>query len=145
MGYYLEALAEKEFKALAVKVPWHSLNPQKKVQHWNKKFYECWCDELCIIMDRLPSSVANKDLILQNTWKTMKLDGFDDLYLAKKAGGLKKADFSRMTSKGYLQRVTKKVSRFRIVTYTPAFLIAPFYFIYRLFRKCFNLFKRQGD
>jgi|GEM_PF-3255783 len=146
MGYYLEAFAKDSNKAITVKVPWHSINPQRKIQHWNIKFYECWCDELCEIMDRLPNTIQNKDIILKNTWETMKLDGFDDLYLARKAGGLTMIDYRRMVSKGYLQRVTSRTYRFKLMATMPLFLITPVYFIFRCIRKGIRLISwKQGE
>ncbi len=143
MGYYLEATAEKGNRFIAIKVPWHSLNPQKKVQHWNKKFYECWCDELCIIMDCLPDCINDKNKVLRNTWETMKLDGFDDLYRAKRAGGLTIEDYYRMMNKGYLQRVTKRTNRFKVVACLPNIVIVPSFYLFRVFRKTYKLLRNR--
>jgi len=144
MGYYLETLIVNNCNAIMVKIPWYSINPQKKVQHWNKRFYECWCDELCKIMDYLPKCSLEKDEVLRKTWLVMKLDGFDDLYKAKMARGLTMDDFNRMMNNGFLHRVTVNIKRFKIVAKMPSFIITPIYNSYRILRKISKIVRKTN-
>lgn len=139
LGYYLEAYAEKDRLSVAVKIPWHKLKAQKKVQYWNKKYYECWCDELCQIMDHLPNVYLQKDEILQRTWNRLHLATYDIIAQAKNAGGLTYNDYKRMVSKGYLKRVTKRIGRFRFSSIMPIWLFNFWFFFFRAIRKTLRL------
>lgn len=145
LGYYLESFAYSKQSSVFVKSPWKDLNPQKKIQHWNKKFYECWCDELCQIMDYLPNQYENKDYVLRSTWSKLHIDSFETIMKAKRAGGLRFSDYRRMKEKGYLSRVTDKRIQFFFSSFLPKAILSLVYFFYTYVARVIKRLKRNNS
>lgn len=134
LGYYLDCYSKSSKKSILLKSPWKELSSMKKHAYWHSQFYECWCDELCQIMDSISDEYGDKDSVLKKTWKRLELDAFDRMIRIKESGALKYSDYKRMKKFGYLRRVTDRSNTFCFVTMMPVFIL-------KIIRKIQCLFK----
>lgn len=113
IGYFFEAFAEGGYKAVFVTAKIRNIFPEKKKQAWATRFYECWVEDLCSLMDHLPDLYSTKSLVPRETWKDMKLDSLHYCYVARISGGLDPESYQRYLDNGMLGRVSKKLDRIR--------------------------------
>lgn len=111
IGYFLESYSMKKNNAVFSIVPTLNIRPEKKVQSWFKRFYECWCENLCDLMDALSDTYCNTEKVIKDTWKYMRLDSPLYCYKARKNGDLTKDKFEKYLQNGMLQRVSKQLDR----------------------------------
>ncbi len=123
LGYFYESYAERDNKAVFVVVKINGILPKLKKQVWARRFYECWVENLCEVIDSLPDSYESKYYVPRETWKKMKLDSHAYCYRARSSGGLSPAIYIKYKNNGMLQRVTDKINRIHFYAAAPRWQI----------------------
>lgn len=111
IGYFLEMYQRGGKKAVFTVVPILEILPDQKKQTWFKRFYGCWCEDLCNLLDAVPDSYGNVDLVLRETWKYMGLDSVNYCYQTRRQGDLNVETFKKYRNNGMLARVTRHSRR----------------------------------
>lgn len=111
IGYFLEMYQREKRSAVFTVVPIHEILPEQKKQTWFKRFYGCWCEDLCNLLDMIPDSYGNVDRILWETWKYMGLDSVYYCYQTRRQGDSNMEIFDRYRDNGMLARVTRHLKR----------------------------------
>ena len=119
LGYFYNVYATGKYKTLLVNVQNKSLLDLKKKQAWATKFYGCWCEDLCFVMDNIPDKYTNKDIIPANVWKVMKLDSLPSCLKARAYGDLDIEKYNKLIANGLLDRITKKKGRIKFFASLP--------------------------
>ena len=88
LGYFLEAYAEKDYKAVFCATPSIPIKPDKKVFCWAKKYYSFWIGDMCDLLDALSAKYKETDIILKEVWKWVPLDTAIACRFARKSGDL---------------------------------------------------------
>ena len=117
---------------------------KKKTQSWAVRFYGCWADDLCQIIDNIPDVYRGKNNIPKNTWKVMKLDNFTYGYLARKYGDLNAEKYEQMASNGMLDRITDNPKRIKFYATAPMWIIEAIYVSNLAVRKGIRGIKKAG-
>ena len=124
LGYYLTAYSsDLNFKTLFSKVSIFDISPQKKVQQWRKRFLESWIDDLCGLLDNLPSSYGDINDVVKTTWQVLKLDDKSTLRHLRAYGDLNFKNIKKYRKNGNLLRVTDKSLYFKFLCFIPRFLL----------------------
>lgn len=132
LGYFYNLYALGEYKTLLVNIKTNLLlKDQKKTQSWAKRFYGCWANDLCQIIDNIPDRYKGKDAIPKNTWKIMGLEAIPYCYISRKSGDLNKKKYKDMEKEGLIERITDNPQRIRFFACAPMFIIECLYTIYR--------------
>ena len=142
LGYFYYAYNQENFTTLLANIKILPILDKKKTQSWAVRFYGCWVDDLCQIIDNIPSSYTNKEQIPKNTWKVMALDSFNYGYLARKYGDLNKEKYKDMITHGLINRITdnpKKIKKFATV---PLCILEVVYLLFRVIRKIQRIIKK---
>ncbi len=111
IGYFLEMFALQNYKALFSVVPVLSINPDKKIQSWAKKFYRCWIEDLCNLLDGISEKYRGTNAVIKGTWKYLSLDRPSYCYEMRKSADLNPETLNKYKNNGMLQRVTKHTNR----------------------------------
>jgi len=119
IGYFLEMYQKEKRRALFAVVPVLEILPGKKKQTWFQRFYGCWCEDLCNLLDSVPDIYGNVDRILYETWKYMGLDSVNYCYQARRHGDLNVETYERYRDNGMLERVTRKFRRMETFARVP--------------------------
>ena len=139
LGYFYSVFANNEYKAVFSVVKTINILPGKKKQAWASRFYECWVENLCDLIDRIPEIYKNKDLVIRETWTRMNLESHFYCYRARVCGGLDSTVFNKYLNNGMLARVTKKLNRIRIYAMAPIWTVKILYFFHRAYGKAGEL------
>lgn len=117
IGYFLECYARMQCKTLFSIVPILNIKPEKKVQRWYKRFYGCWVEDLCDLMDGVSSLYTDTDKVIRDTWKYTNFDS--DLYCinVRKRGDLCPEVYEKYMSNKMLGRVTRYTEKIREYAY----------------------------
>ena len=134
LGYFYTAYANGNNKAVFTVVDVLDILPQKKKQVWAKRFYECWVENLCEIVEYIPDVYQKKDEIPQETWKRMKLDSPMYCYRARVNGGLTQEIVKMYEENGMLCQVTKKIKRVEFYAKAPLPIIIGLHFLNKLYQ-----------
>mgnify|MGYP003307557618 CR=1 FL=1 len=97
--------------------------PEVKRQVWVSRFYECWVENVCELIDNLPAKYEGKNNIPNETWVTMHFDSMVYAYRARINGGLNREIFNKYYNNGMLLRVTNRIGRIRFFAITPMWLL----------------------
>lgn len=133
LGYFYNVYSMGDYKTLLADVETFTILNKKKTQSWTVRFYGCWVDDLCQIIDNIPDSYEGKEQIPKNTWKIMKLNAIPYCYLARKHGDLNKKKYVEMTEKGYINRITNNPNRIKWFASAPMFAVESVFLIYRAY------------
>ena len=127
LGYFYSIYAMGEYKTALINVRIKSIMNRKKVQSWAVRFYGCWAEDLCSLVDKLPDSYVMKDRIPRDTWSIMNLNSISYGYKARKYGDLNKDKYIELINNGILQRLTDNLSKVKFFATAPIFLINSVY------------------
>lgn len=111
IGFFLEAYAMNGKKALFSAIGHRYINPDKKVKTWFKRFYKCWCDDLCALFDLIPAVYGACDAISKNTWKYIGFDTPEYLLEERRDGDLTTDYYLLLRERGKIGRVTNQINR----------------------------------
>ena len=117
MGYFLECYARIQGKTLFSIVPVLDIKPEKKVQRWFKRFYECWVEDLCNLMDGVSGLYEDTEKVIQKTWKYLNIDSNWTCIEGRKRGGLCPEIYEKYMSNKMLERVTRNTEKLREYAY----------------------------
>ena len=132
LGYFYNVYALGNYQSMLVNAKVLSVLNKKKTQSWAVRFYGCWAEDLCQIIDNIPDSFIGKELIPKNTWNVMDLDAIPYCYLARKQGDLSKDKYKELKEKGYIERITDNPGRIRLFAEAPMPTIESIYAAYRV-------------
>lgn len=119
LGYFYNAYAAGEYRAALVNAGTKSILKKEKVQSWAVRFYGCWAEDLCQIIDSIPDSYADKDSIPKETWDVMKLDSISFGYKARKYGDLDAEKYAELKKRGIIAKLTDKPGRIKFFATAP--------------------------
>lgn len=119
LGYFYNVYAMGEYKAALVNAETKSILKKAKVQSWAVRFYGCWAEDLCQIIDSIPDSYADKDSIPKETWDVMKLDSISYGYKARKYGDLDADKYAELKKRGIIAKLTDKPGRIKFFATAP--------------------------
>lgn len=131
LGYFYNIYGGRNYNALLVNIKIYPVLDIKKKQSWVVRFYGCWMEDLCAIIDNIPDTYENKDDIPMNTWKTMKLDDFSYCYMARKYGDLNRKKYNELYKQGLINRILEKPQKIKIVAYAPMIFVEGLNVLYR--------------
>lgn len=139
LGYFYSVFADNpEYRAAYRNVKIHNIFNKKK-QLWAMRFYGCWIDDLCQIMDNLPSVYKNTETVCMETWERMKLYSYHYCFLSKLGGDLNKENYRRYVDTGLIKRIPQdKLGRIKFFAYSPKWIIRFFFLCFR----CLHFSKR---
>lgn len=140
LGYFYNVYALGEYKALFANVKLFNVQVGKKIQSWAKRFYGCWADDLCQIIDNIPDSYVGKELVPWETWRTMRLDSIQYCYRARTYGDLNKQKYLELLSNGILSRLTNKTKRICFFACAPKTVIMFVSVLEKVGGKIFNVY-----
>lgn len=110
MGYFLEAYArDPGYRTVFVNVPVIDIEPEKKIRRWNQKFFKCWCDDLCNIIDGISEQYHVNDDLLKDVWKILGFDMAESLYQNCKEGVLNSEIYQKYNQ--FFGRVSNNVDK----------------------------------
>ena len=142
LGYFWSLFANGNYRAALINVRVKSIAGKKK-QAWAVRFYGCWADDLCYIIDNIPNSYVSKSEIPKSTWKVMKLDTFTYSYLARKHGDLCKEKYVEMKNNGILGRITDHQHKIWFYATTPILFLDVADVFRRLYKRCRSMTGRR--
>ena len=119
IGYFLEMFQMEKRRGVFTVIPILEILPEKKKQTWFKRFYGCWCEDLCNLLDAIPDSYGNVDQVLRETWKYMGLDSANYCYQTRRQGDLNVETYARYRDNGMLARVTRQLRRMETFATVP--------------------------
>lgn len=119
LGYFYNVYAMGEYKAALVNAGTKSILKKAKIQSWAVRFYGCWAEDLCQIIDGIPDSYADKDSIPKETWDVMGLDSISYGYKARKYGDLDTEKYIELERNGMIAKLTDKPGRIRFFATAP--------------------------
>lgn len=135
LGYFYCLFGMHGSEAAYANVASRDILPSRKVQSWAKRFYGCWCEDLCKVIDGLPDDVyRGKGLVPKHVWDVMNLDSLDYCFRGRIGGDLTPANYSRFMESGMLERCTYGVDRMGRIASCPVSLARVFYFLLRSMR-----------
>lgn len=123
LGYFYSEFAKGGNKAAFAKVAVNNIFPRRKVQSWAKRFYGCWVDDLCNIIDNIPESYTQKNSIPKETWEIMSLDNHAYSYRARVSGDLNIETYKKYKESGLLGRVVDDDSRIHFYAAAPMYQV----------------------
>lgn len=142
LGYFFTAFSEGRYKAVFEKVNVYNILPDRKKQTWAKRFYGCWLDDLCQIVDDIPDIYKDKEKIPFEVWRDMNLWGESHCYTSRKYGDLNKESFNKYIENGMLKRITEDYRTIKYYACAPIFMVEVRYFLFRILRKIKHLIKK---
>lgn len=120
LGYFLTAYSCSENnKSILKKILINDLLPSQKVQQWRKRFLESWIQNLCDLLDRIPRKYGDIDYVINNIWKTLKLDSNSNLIRCRVSGELNIKTLKHYIKNGMIYRATNRVCFCRILCLIP--------------------------
>ena len=129
LGYFYHVFSKENYRALFVNAKVYDILQDKKVQTWAKRFYGCWVDDLLELIDKLPDSYINKNMIPKEVWKIMYLDAVRYCYRARKKGDLNATKYIELKKDKKLYRVTDKIAKIGFFAKGPIFILTPIYYV----------------
>lgn len=132
LGYFYNVYAMGGYKAALVNAETKSILNKAKVQSWAVRFYGCWAEDLCQIIDSIPDSYADKDSIPKETWDVMKLDSMSYGYKARKYGDLDTEKYDELKENGIIAKLTDKPGRMKFFATAPMPVIECVNGVYRI-------------
>ena len=109
MGYFLESYAKDDYVTVFTDVKTIDIEPEKKVKRWSARFYKCWCDDLCNIIDGISQVYDADDSISRYTWRVLGFDTANMLYNNRKKELLNPVVYEE--NKSTLYRVCNDISK----------------------------------
>lgn len=110
MGYFLEVYArDPNYRTVFVNVPVIVIEPEKKIKRWNRKFFKCWCDDLCNVVDGISQQYYVSDDLLKSVWNITGFDMAASLYKNCKDGVLNSEIYQKYNQ--ILGRVSNNVGK----------------------------------
>lgn len=146
LGYFYSTFAKGYHTARTCSIKTIDILKHKKKQVWAKKFFHCWIDDMCQIIDNIPTSYDNKNLVPKLVWKDLNLCSDQYLYIGRKVGDLNKESYERYVSTGLLARVIDDRTLFKFYAKAPIPFVEVRYRLYKLIaclNKCITYFKRK--
>ena len=122
LGYTYYALAYLEGNVAYVNVGFSSINDKLKKQTWAKKFYGCWCDDLCNIVLDLPAVYKHNKDAVRLVWKRLSLDSLYYCFKGRAYGDVEKKIIKKMIKSGNLSICTDNIYRFYFASIVPKML-----------------------
>lgn len=113
IGFWGEVYALDNYKAVFSVIPVKGIMEDKKIRSWFKRFYGCWCEDLCDLMDGLSDTYTVTESVIKDTWKYMQPDSPYYCYQARKEGDLTWELYQKYEKKGLWKRVTEKADRIK--------------------------------
>ena len=135
LGYFYTVFSMGKYVSALLNVKTYEIMKKKKVQLWRTRFYGCWAEDLCAIVDRLPDSYLSKEKVLKEVWQTMRLDSFSYCYKARKYGDLNIEYFNKLIDEGVWKRLTNKQTRLKFFAIAPIRLLDFIFICYSGLRK----------
>lgn len=120
IGYFLEMFALKNYRALFSIVPIIEIRSKQKIRSWFKRYYHCWVEDLCNLLDGVSEKYKNIDIVLKDTWKYLALDRPSICYEVRKAGDLNLQTFYKYKNNGMLDKVSMQLDRLERFATCPA-------------------------
>ena len=142
LGYIFSSLAESSGKIAYVNIDFKNIYSNQKKQTWAKRFYGCWCEDLCDFVFKLPATYKNKNDIIRKVWDNLSLDSLTYLYKGRLFGDVNFKVVHELYEKGYLSICTEKQKRFLIVAQTPKIVVKIILPIHLLVVKMYHLLKK---
>lgn len=134
LGYFYSVYAMQKYRTALINVKVNNIL-KKKTQTWAVRFYGCWADDLCQIIDNIPDSYTNKGEVPKETWSVMNLDSFSYCYRVRKYGDLNGDKFDELERNGTLKRLSDNRSRIKLFAVAPMQVLDIAYFIFRVCSK----------
>ncbi len=106
IGYFLEMFFLKEYKAFFSFLPIVNIKPDKKVPSWFSRYYHCWIEDLCNLLDALSDKYHCTDRVIRETWKYLAHDLPTLCCAARKSGDLNYDTYKKYRDNGMLARCT---------------------------------------
>lgn len=131
LGYFYNVFAKGKYKAITCHAQIIDIAPKKKKQVWAKRFYECWIDNLCQIIDNIPDDYEKKDQVPKIVWDGIGLYKDQFCYLARINGDLNKNSLARYETEGLLDRVTSHKKNIEFYALAPLFLVKIKYLVFK--------------
>ena len=141
LGYTYCALASVEGKFAYVNISYSNINSDKKIQTWAKRFYGCWCDDLCDLIEKLPDSYHSKNDVIRHLWKRLNLDSWGYAFKSRLHGDLNNDNYKRMLDSGRLQICTPKIGRLYFVVNMPKVVVSFVFCLYTFCAKMYHFIK----
>lgn len=132
LGYFYNAFTKGEYRARTCRVRTIDILSKKKKQVWAKRFYECWIDNLCQIIDNIPDIYSRKNDVPRIVWDELKLYSDQYCYLARKNGDLNVDTFERYNKEGKLNRITSHKNKISFYAKAPMIFVEIKYLSFRL-------------
>lgn len=142
LGYFYEAFAKDNYKAAFAVIKILNILPKQKKQAWAGRFYECWVENLCDIMDYIPDVYKTKNKVPRDTWVQMNLDGWFYSKRARDCGGLTPEIYKKYLDNGMLERVTDKTNRIKFFACAPQWQVNLYCLPFRALGKCKSAAKK---
>lgn len=117
IGYFLEAYARYGKNAVFLCIPIFNILPGDKIQSWYKRFYRCWCSDLCSLMDGIDNYYEHTDVVIKETWIYMNIDMPINVHKTKLMCDLTPDLFEKYYANGLWNRVTDNVDIYRDFAY----------------------------
>lgn len=127
LGYFFEVYANGNYKAMVAKVKVINYFLDKKKQTWAARWYECWLDNLCDLLDKLPECYENKELVPQVVWEDMQLVNHAIGYSNRMLGHWNREGYQKYKKSGLLSRVTQKSKLVTFYSCAPMWLVKVMY------------------
>ena len=142
LGYFYNMYAIGDYKTLLANVEILSILDKPKKQSWSVRFYGCWVDDLCQIIDHIPETYQNKNMIPKNTWRIMRLEAVPYCYNARKHGDLNKKKLKEMTQNGQIDRITDHPGRIKFFATAPMVFVELANVLFRVYSRVEKIIKR---
>ncbi len=133
LGYFYNLYAMENHLTLLADVKTFPVLDKKKHLAWAVRFYGCWVEDLCQIIDNIPECYIGKNNIPKNTWKIMSLDAIPYCYLARKKGDLNAIKYKELENKGYFTRIIDDTKRIKKFAEAPMVEVECLYLAYRIY------------
>lgn len=117
LGYFLEAYAENNYRAVFCATPSIPIYPDKKVFCWAKKYYSFWIGDLCDLLDSLSTKYQDTNAILKDTWKWLPQDTVLVCRFARKSGDLNPETCKKFKENGKWDRCVRHGDRMERFAY----------------------------
>lgn len=145
LGYFYHAYSKDNYTTLLTNVKILPVLDRKKKPSWVVRFYGCWVEDLCQIIDNIPECYHGKEDIPRNTWKVMGLDSYYYGYLARKRGDLNARKFKQLLSSGLLKRISSNPRKIRFYATAPLFVLEIGYLFYMIICFCLSILRKESN
>lgn len=118
IGYFLEIFSMRKYKALFSVIPIIDIRQTKKSASWFKRYYHCWIEDLCNLLDGVSEKYQCAETVIKETWQYLSLDMPTRCYEVRKKGDLNPETFNKFKDNGMLKRVSKHIDRLEKFAYS---------------------------